>query len=746
MEAIRQAGRPESTEDVKSFLQACQYNAKFMFGTKHAYAQVTWPLRQLTCKGAKFIWSDECENAYQDILQAMTREDALRPFDPKLPTKLVTDAGPDGLAASLFQELPSGEWVPVDHASRALTKCEQRYSQFEKESLAQAWGMHVHRNYLLGIKFDSYTDHKPLLPVYNGVKRGNARVERHKIRTQDLQFKMKHMAGKDNPCDYASRHPRPLSAFTAEERESMIMDLEDEVCINRIIEDNLPDAVTIKMLQDAIKEDPVSQKIIRSLHKGYVTNDKEMRPFRHVLHEMSYADGVLLRGERLYIPDSAPMEGAPTLRKRVVDIAHEGHQGIDKTKKVLRSKCWFPLMDKMVEDKVNGCLACQASTFPPTRDPLKPTQLPDRAWQRVAVDFWGPLPTGEHLLVVIDEYSRYPEVEICSGTSSKAVIPHLDKIFATHGVPEVIKTDGGPPFNGYQFKQYVKWLGVTHRVVSPEDPEANGLAEAFMKVLKKTWGTAHAEGKNPKQQMYSMLRQYRATPHCSTNQAPAEVLFNRPYKTRLPEYVRPTSPSSKEETMHEAEAQAKKRQKLWKDRVRNVKHHKIRVGDNVLLLQQADKTKPKYDPRSYKVKKVIGTQISAERDDKIVIRDAQRFKKVNIKKPYNYKAERARLDEQADWHPVIDMYNGMARRTWDKEEVTKHAGRAATSTNGRDSNGGTENVGGTAGARAAAGRQAAMNIGRDDNTGCAGRGTVGSGARPVRVRVPPAYLSDYVRD
>ena len=42
------------------------------------------------------------------------------------------------------------------------------------------------------------------------------------------------------------------------------------------------------------------------------------------------------------------------------------------------------------------------------------------------MDFWGPLPNGEHMLVIIDEYSRYPEVEFVQSTSAEAVIPHLD--------------------------------------------------------------------------------------------------------------------------------------------------------------------------------------------------------------------------------------------------------------------------------------------------------------------------------
>ena len=102
-------------------------------------------------------------------------------------------------------------------------------------------------------------------------------------------------------------------------------------------------------------------------------------------------------------------------------------------------------MDDMVEKHINRCMGCQAATYVPTRDPLQPTLLPDYAWQKLDADFWGPLPNGEYLLVMIDEYSRYPLVEIVSGTSAKAVVPHIDKVFADHGFPESIKTDGGPP-------------------------------------------------------------------------------------------------------------------------------------------------------------------------------------------------------------------------------------------------------------------------------------------------------------
>ena len=140
IKAIATAGHPQTMDKVKSFLQACQYNAKFMFDSDHAYAQVTQPLHQLTGKNVRFAWTLACESAYQEIFRIMTAETALRPFDPAMKTIMVSDAGPVGIAASIFQEEEASTWTPVDYASRSLTPCEQAYGQMEKESLAQSWG------------------------------------------------------------------------------------------------------------------------------------------------------------------------------------------------------------------------------------------------------------------------------------------------------------------------------------------------------------------------------------------------------------------------------------------------------------------------------------------------------------------------------------------------------------------------------------------------------------------------------
>ena len=62
--------------------------------------------------------------------------------------------------------------------------------------------------------------------------------------------------------------------------------------------------------------------------------------------------------------------------------------------------------------------------------------------------FYGPLPTGEYIIVLIDKYSRYPEAEIINSTSAKTLVPKLDANFARHGISHTFKSDNGPPFNG----------------------------------------------------------------------------------------------------------------------------------------------------------------------------------------------------------------------------------------------------------------------------------------------------------
>ena len=99
-------------------------------------------------------------------------------------------------------------------------------------------------------------------------------------------------------------------------------------------------------------------------------NIAELKMFSKVRVELTVNDeaSIILRGNRIVIP--------VTLRQQAMAIAHEGHQGIVKTKQLLREKIWFPRIDEEVKELVGNCLVCQANGPASHPDPLQMSPLP----------------------------------------------------------------------------------------------------------------------------------------------------------------------------------------------------------------------------------------------------------------------------------------------------------------------------------------------------------------------------------
>ena len=200
---------------------------------------------------------------------------------------------------------------------------------------------------------------------------------------------------------------------------------------------------------------------------------------------------------RSQLDGSGPCIVMPTgLQSRTITIAHEGHLGMVKTKQLLREKVWFPGIDKQVEHLVKSCLPCQAVTKIREQKPeLFMSELPDGPWRNLCADFWGPTPDGKYVLVIVNEYSRYPVVDIINSTAGSTVMPVFDKYFSMFGIPEVLKMDNGPPFNGDDFAKFADYLGFDHRKITPLWPQSNAEGERFMPNVEKAVVTASLEGK-----------------------------------------------------------------------------------------------------------------------------------------------------------------------------------------------------------------------------------------------------------
>jgi hypothetical protein len=245
----------------------------------------------------------------------------------------------------------------------------------------------------------------------------------------------------------------------------------------------MPDAITLEEMRQETRNSKVMSALMECILKGYIDKDNaEIRGYGKIFQELSVEEGLILRDERLLVP--------PGLRKRAVTIAHECHLGRVKTKQLIKETMWFPNIDKWVAEEVLGCLPCQAVTDTPQQEPTKTTELPDEPWVKLVTDFYGPLPTGEYILVIQDTYTRFPAVEILRSTKGTPVMAAFDRIMSEYGIPEEIGSDNGPPYGSRDMEKFAKYMGYEynknipyigerrgrdiHAVVEEGDPDGNG--------------------------------------------------------------------------------------------------------------------------------------------------------------------------------------------------------------------------------------------------------------------------------
>ena len=174
-----------------------------------------------------------------------------------------------------------------------------------------------------------------------------------------------------------------------------------------------------RQVEEASGQDPLLTSIREALKTG---NWEQLRgtTYKAVRDELWVLGYLVMRGNRIVMPES--------LRDRTIQVAHEGHQGMVRTKARLREKVWWPQMDEQVENAVRACHPCQLVGPRSKPEPIRSTTLPEGPWTDVAIDLCEIL-GGDHLLVIIDYYSRWPEVVLLEKTdaSRKAWKPCLER-------------------------------------------------------------------------------------------------------------------------------------------------------------------------------------------------------------------------------------------------------------------------------------------------------------------------------
>ena len=185
---------------------------------------------------------------------------------------------------------------------------------------------------------------------------------------------------------------------------------------------------------------------------------------------------------------------------------------------------WWPDISKQLTEALSNCTECVRDVSL-RKESLIPTPLPKYPWQMVGSDLF--MLKGDIYVLVVDYFSRYPEVIKLTTTVSANVIAAPKTIFARHGIPEIIRSDNDPQYSVDGFDQFTKSYGIQHITSSLRYPQSNGLVERMVRTVKRIL----KRSSDP----YLALLSYGATPLPWCNLSLSELLMGRRLGTSLPQ-------------------------------------------------------------------------------------------------------------------------------------------------------------------------------------------------------------------
>ncbi|XP_033106584.1 uncharacterized protein K02A2.6-like [Anneissia japonica] len=194
--------------------------------------------------------------------------------------------------------------------------------------------------------------------------------------------------------------------------------------------------------------------------------------WEHRAH-LAIVDDLLLYDERIVIPR--------VMRLGILGRIHQENLGITKCRNRARISVWWPGLSSAIEEMIKNCRTC-AVHRPENIEPLIPSALPSRPWEKLGIDLFHFKNKEYH--IVVDYFSRWVEVSHLHEISSACVVKKLKQIFAQHGIPEIIMSDNGPQFSSELFSKFMKEYGCTHVTSSPRYPRSNGEVERAVRTVK----------------------------------------------------------------------------------------------------------------------------------------------------------------------------------------------------------------------------------------------------------------------
>ena len=211
-----------------------------------------------------------------------------------------------------------------------------------------------------------------------------------------------------------------------------------------------------------------------------IKNDK-IQSWRLELASLAY--NIHFRpGKDNIAPDPLTRAFCANSHTRNLQELHENlfHPGISRVAHYVRAKN-LPFSVKDVKKVCTFCQVC-AELKPPQNTLIKATQT----FEKLAIDFKGPLPSSTrkvYILVVVDEFSRFPFCFPCHNMSSQTVINCFHCLFTLCGIPGCIHSDNANTFVSAEFKLYLIKRGIAQSHSAIYRPIGNSQVERYNGVI-----------------------------------------------------------------------------------------------------------------------------------------------------------------------------------------------------------------------------------------------------------------------
>ena len=189
-------------------------------------------------------------------------------------------------------------------------------------------------------------------------------------------------------------------------------------------------------------------------------------------------------------------------------------------------------MTSQLKDFVRSCDTCR--TFDPQqqKEPLQSHDVIDQVWAKVGIDLFS-FENG-NFLVTVDYLTNYWEADnLRKDTAAGHVVYKLKQHFARYGIQQTVVSDNGPQLASKEFNKFLKYWGIHHETSSPYHPQGNGKAESAVKMIKSLMTKARHAGTDA----WLSVLEYRNTPSQNLGSSPAQRMFCRSTRSRLPTKV-----------------------------------------------------------------------------------------------------------------------------------------------------------------------------------------------------------------